>query len=80
MYSVSHGKMKTTEPGTDLKAEGPLGVASLLVGAWVGRATAAQRLGFRQHLRTEDRHPFFLEEWHSTFVEWPFLSACMAIL
>ena len=34
MYSVSHGKMKTTEPGTDLKAEGPLGVASLLVGAW----------------------------------------------
>ena len=34
MYSVSHGKMKTTEPGTDLKAEGPLGVASLLDGAW----------------------------------------------
>ena len=35
MYSVSHGKMKTTEPGTDLKADRwGRQVASLLVGAW----------------------------------------------
>ena len=37
MYSVSHGKMKTTEPGTDLKADrwGLWGWrACSLVGAW----------------------------------------------
>ena len=44
--------MKTTEPETDLKAEGPLGVGE--PARWrLGRATAAQRLGFRQHLRED---------------------------
>ena len=55
MYSVSHGKMKTTEPGTDLKADRcTMGTAGGEPARWrLGRATAAQRLGFRQHRRED---------------------------